>query len=127
VYQAYFMLGQAEEASGNTELARHAYEHAFRKLEDLRSHLGKEELKIAFLKNKLAVYEGLVITSLAVSFGERAQKEAFEYIEQAKSRSLADLIAFPSSSLAPEADAGYPGTGEFRALRQKLNRACPQI
>ena len=32
-YQAYFMLGQAEEASGNTELARQAYEQAFKKLE----------------------------------------------------------------------------------------------
>lgn len=127
VYQAYFMLGQAEEASGNTELARHAYEHAFRKLEDLRSHLGKEELKIAFLKNKLAVYEGLVITSLAVSFGERAQKEAFEYIEQAKSRSLADLIAFRSSSLAREAEAVSPAMGEFRDLRQKLNWTYHQI
>src|SRR5260221_7357652 len=76
-YQAYFMLGQSEEASGNTELARHAYEHAFKKLKDLRSHLGKEELKIAFLKNKLAVYEGLVITSLAASFCARREKGNF--------------------------------------------------
>jgi len=128
VYQAYFMLGQAEEASGNTELARHAYEHAFRKLEDLRSHLGKEELKVAFLKNKLAVYEGLVVTSLAVSFGVRAQKEAFEYIEQAKSRSLADLIAFRSASLVSrERDSVSPAMGEFRDLRQKLNWTYHQI
>jgi tetratricopeptide (TPR) repeat protein len=127
-YQAYFMLGQAEEASGNTELARHAYEHAFKKLEDLRSHLGKEELKIAFLKNKLAVYEGLVVTSLAVSFGSRAQKEAFNYIEQAKSRSLADLIAFRASSLASrESDTLSPAMGEFRDLRQKLNWTYHQI
>jgi tetratricopeptide (TPR) repeat protein len=127
-YQAYFMLGQAEEASGNTELARHAYEHAFRKLEDLRSHLGKEELKIAFLKNKLAVYEGLVVTSLAVSFGTRAQKEAFGYIEQAKSRSLADLIAFRSSSIVSrEPDSLSPAMGEFRDLRQKLNWTYHQI
>src|SRR5579884_1668511 len=127
-YQAYFMLGQAEEASGNTELARHAYEHAFKKLEDLRSHLGKEELKIAFLKNKLAVYEGLVITSLAVSFGTRAQKEAFDYIEQAKSRSLADLIAFRSSSISSrEPEALTPAMGQFRDLRQKLNWTYHQI
>ena len=46
------------------------------------------------------MYEGLVITSLAVSFGVRAQREAFGYIEQAKSRSLADLIAFRTSSIA---------------------------
>ena len=128
VYQAYFMLGQVEEASGNTELARQAYEQAFKKLEGLRSHLGKEELKIAFLKNKLAVYEGLVITSLAVSFGTRAQKEAFGYIEQAKSRSLADLIAFRASSLASrEPDALSPAMGEFRDMRQKLNWTYHQI
>jgi len=127
-YQAYFMLGQAEEASGNTELARQAYEQAFKKLEDLRSHLGKEELKIAFLKNKLAVYEGLVVTSLAVSFGVRAQKEAFGYIEQAKSRSLADLIAFRSSSIASrESKALSPAMGEFRDRRQKLNWTYHQI
>jgi tetratricopeptide (TPR) repeat protein len=127
-YQAYFMLGQAEEASGNTELARQAYEQAFRKLEDLRSHLGKEELKIAFLKNKLTVYEGLVITSLAVSFGVRAQKEAFGYIEQAKSRSLADLIAFRASSITSrDAKALSPAMGEFRDLRQKLNWTYHQI
>jgi CHAT domain-containing protein/predicted negative regulator of RcsB-dependent stress response len=127
-YQAYFMLGQAEEASGNTELARQAYEQAFRKLEDLRSHLGKEELKIAFLKNKLAVYEGLVVTSLAVNFGMRAQKEAFGYIEQAKSRSLADLIAFRASSISSrESKAISPAMGEFRDLRQKLNWTYHQI
>jgi tetratricopeptide (TPR) repeat protein len=127
-YQAYFMLGQAEEASGNTELARQAYEQAFRKLEDLRSHLGKEELKIAFLKNKLAVYEGLVVTSLAVNFGMRAQKEAFGYIEQAKSRSLADLIAFRASSISSrESKALSPAMGEFRDLRQKLNWTYHQI
>lgn len=128
VYQAYFMLGQAEEASGNTELARQAYEQAFKKLEDLRSNLGKEELKIAFLKNKLAVYEGLVVTSLAVSFGVRAQKEAFGYIEQAKSRSLADLIAFRASSISSrEPKAFSPAMGEFRDLRQKLNWTYHQI
>ncbi len=127
-YQAYFMLGQSEEASGNTELARQAYEQAFKKLEDLRSHLGKEELKIAFLKNKLAVYEGLVITSLAVSFGMRAQREAFGYIEQAKSRSLADLIAFRASSITSrEPETLSPAMGEFRDLRQKLNWTYHQI
>ncbi|HEV7674186.1 MAG TPA: CHAT domain-containing tetratricopeptide repeat protein [Candidatus Angelobacter sp.] len=127
-YQAYFMLGQAEEASGNIELARQAYEQAFKKLEGLRSHLGKEELKIAFLKNKLAVYEGLVVTSLAVSFGVRAQREAFSYIEQAKSRSLADLIAFRSASISSrEPQELSPAMGEFRDLRQKLNWTYHQI
>ena len=127
VYQAYFMLGQAEEASGNTELARQAYEKAYRKLEDLRSHLGKEELKIAFLKNKLDVYEGLVVTSLAVHSRACTEHDTFAYIEQAKSRSLADLIAFRSSEVSSRAVEQSPSMGQFRDLQQKLNWTNHQI
>jgi CHAT domain-containing protein len=126
-YQAYFMLGQAEESSGNVELARQAYEKAYHKLEDLRSHLGKEELKIAFLKNKLAVYEGLVLTSLAVHSRVCTEHDTFEYIEQAKSRSLADLIAFRSSSLTGKNLQQSPAMALFRDLRQKLNWTYHQI
>jgi CHAT domain-containing protein/tetratricopeptide (TPR) repeat protein len=126
-YQAYFMLGQAEETSGNTELARQAYEKAYQKLEDLRSHLGKEELKIAFLKNKLAVYEGLVLTSLAVHSGGCTEHDTFAYIEQAKSRSLADLIAFRSSSLSGRGIENSPAMAQFRELHQKLNWTYHQI
>jgi CHAT domain-containing protein len=127
VYQAYFMLGQAEESSGNTELARQAYEKAYHKLEDLRSHLGKEELKIAFLKNKLAVYEGLVVTSLAVHSRVCTEHDTFAYIEQAKSRSLADLIAFRSSSLSARGAAHSPAMAQFRELHEKLNWTYHQI
>ena len=126
-YQAYFMLGQAEESSGNTELARQAYEKAYSKLEDLRSHLGKEELKIAFLKNKLAVYEGLVLTSLAVHSGVCSEHDTFAYIEQAKSRSLADLIAFRSSALSGRGMERSPAMAQFRELHEKLNWTYHQI
>lgn len=126
-YQAYFMLGQAEESSGNTELARQAYDKAYHKLEDLRSHLGKEELKIAFLKNKLAVYEGLVLTSLAVHSGVCSEHDTFAYIEQAKSRSLADLIAFRSSSLSGRGVERSPAMAQFRELHEKLNWTYHQI
>jgi CHAT domain-containing protein len=121
------MLGQAEEASGNLELARQAYEKAHEKLEDLRSHLGKEELKIAFLKNKLAVYEGLVVTSLAAHSHRCAEHDAFQYIEQAKSRSLADLIAFRASSVTGRNLEGSAAMAHFRDLRQKLNWTYHQI
>ncbi len=70
-----------------------------------------------------------MVTSLAVSFGVRAQREAFGYIEQAKSRSLADLIAFRTSSIASsrEPQELSPAMGEFRDLRQKLNWTYHQI
>ncbi|HEU5414935.1 MAG TPA: CHAT domain-containing tetratricopeptide repeat protein [Candidatus Angelobacter sp.] len=126
-YQAYFMLGQAEEGSGNTELARQAYDKAYQKLEDLRNHLGREELKIAFLKNKLAVYEGLVVTSLAVHSGVCTEHDTFAYIEQAKSRSLADLISFRSSALSERSVERSPAMAQFRELHEKLNWTYHQI
>ena len=54
------MLGVIEEALGAPEPAYQAYLKAHHHLENLRSHLKAEEMKIAFLKDKLEVYEALV-------------------------------------------------------------------
>src|SRR2546430_13235444 len=56
-YTTLFRSGQVEEALGNPAAAFEAYRNAHARLENLRSHLRAEELKIAFLKDKLAVYE----------------------------------------------------------------------
>jgi len=92
-YQAYFVLGLIEEAMGANEAAHQAYRQAHERLENLRSHLKAEETKIAFLKDKLAVYEALVRMCLRNGPSQENHEQAFGYIEQAKSRSLADLIA----------------------------------
>ncbi|MBS1856707.1 MAG: CHAT domain-containing protein [Acidobacteria bacterium] len=98
-YQAWYVLGAIEEARNQGDAAHAAYQSAHRHLENLRSHLKAEEMRIAFLKDKLEVYEALVRVSLARDPSPAGQERAFEYIEQAKSRSLADLIAFRSQGL----------------------------
>jgi CHAT domain-containing protein len=118
-YQAYFVLGQIEEALGSPEAAYEAYRRAHERLEDLRSHLKAEEMKIAFLKNKLAVYESLVRMSLARD-PERGREAAFVYIEQAKSRSLADLIAFRGSALPNPREEHRAIIERVGALREEL-------
>ena len=120
-YQAYFVFGSILEKLGEPEEARQAYMRAHDRLENLRSHLKAEEMKIAFLKDKLAIYESLVRMSLAQSHSQANLEAAFVYIEQAKSRSLADLIAFRGSGLASPrvADSGIM---ELVAdLREQLN------
>lgn len=92
-YQAWFVMGLIEEASHMPEPAYQAYLQAHERLENLRSHLKTEETKIAFLKDKLAVYESLVRMCLGRGDSPAAREQAFAFIEQAKSRSLADLIA----------------------------------
>jgi hypothetical protein len=86
-------MGLIEEASGTAEAAYRAYLNAHSRLESLRSHLKTEDTKIAFLKDKLSVYESLVRMSLSRGDSRAEREQAFAFIEQAKSRSLADLIA----------------------------------
>ncbi len=120
-YQAWFVLGTIEEACGARAAAFEAYLKAHEQLENLRSQLKAEELKIAFLKDKLEVYESLVRMCLARGDAPENREAAFAYIEQAKSRSLADLIAFrvhtiPASSAQHRALAAEAGR-----LREELN------
>jgi tetratricopeptide (TPR) repeat protein len=120
-YQAHFVLGLIEEALGDPEAAFQAYLKAHELLENLRSHLSAEEMKIAFLKDKLAIYESLVGMCLGRGSSAADWEAAFAFIEQAKSRSLADLIALRAYRMpAPRGGRG-PLVEQAGALRKELN------
>lgn len=116
--QAHLVLGLVHEAAGDRDGAYVAYQRSRLDLERMRSRLHGDDLKIAFLKDKLAVYESLVSMCLARDTPQ-ARRAAFGYIEEAKSRSLADLIAFRADAL-PGRAAGH--TGVLRALRESRAR-----
>jgi CHAT domain-containing protein len=119
--QAYFVLGLIEEARGAPEAAYEAYLKAHEWLENLRSHLKADEMKIAFLKDKLAVYESLVRMCLGRGPSAANLEAAFAYIEQAKSRSLADLIAFRAHRLPASRKAHRALVEQVDSLRGELN------
>ncbi len=118
LYQAEFLMGEVERATGNEDAAYVAYGRAHAAVERLRSSLRGEELKIAFFENKLEVYENLVGICLR---RPNSFAEAFEYIEQAKSRTLIDLLNQP----VHVPTAADPGQSELvrsiRNLREELN------
>jgi CHAT domain-containing protein len=123
-FQASFVLGQIAEAMGRTDAAADAYLDAHAWLETLRTDLRADETKIAFLKDKLVVYESVVALALA---GERhvSRAGAFTFIEQAKSRSLADLIAFRAHAMSARA-ARVP-VRRLHQLRESLNWCYREI
>lgn len=125
--QVLFVLGQAREALGRSAAAYAAYKRAHSCLETLRTHLhGDDELKVAFLKDKLALYESLVWMSLEV--GRAAGDEAaFSYIERAKSRALTDLIAFRAVELPGRPQGDRRLIARVRKLREALNACDRQI
>jgi CHAT domain-containing protein/tetratricopeptide (TPR) repeat protein len=117
-YQAWYVLGVVEEAMDQPDAAHQAYLKAHHHLENLRSHLKAEEMKIAFLKDKLEVYEALV--RMCLSRGGSLET-AFGYIEEAKSRSLADLIAFRSQGLPASRKTERAMVDQVNTLRGELN------
>lgn len=117
---AWWVLGQVREALGDAPAALEAYRNSHAGLERLRSSLRGEELKIAFLKDKQAIFESLVWMLRGVP------EAAFAYMEQAKSRSLADLIAFRAGDLPASAASGAL-VAEARRLREEIASARRRI
>jgi CHAT domain-containing protein len=127
-YHVHFLMGQIQLALGSRAQADDAvqkgleayasHQTARQALETLRSQLRGEELKIAFIKNKAQVYESLVDLSLRRGTPE-ALEEAFQHMEQAKSRTLLDAMC--------QSGAPQPVSGEselvrhIRDLREELN------
>jgi CHAT domain-containing protein len=120
-YQAQLLMGNIHSAGGKVDQAYSSYQSARQALETLRSSLRGEELKIAFIKNRLEVYEHLVEICLIRGGDSAATEEAFAYVEQAKSRSLMDLFFRPAPTIAED----QPGQSELvrsiRDLREELN------
>jgi tetratricopeptide (TPR) repeat protein len=119
-FQLHFVVGQIEQSARRPAEAFAAYGRAQQFLETLRSSLRGEELKIAFMKNKLEVYEGLVELSLQRG-GDRSVEEAFAYVEQAKSRSLQDLLLRSPTPAVPPAAGKSELVRRVSDLREELN------
>ncbi len=125
-FQASFVRGQIAEAMGRADAAADAYLDAHAWLETLRTDLRADEIKIAFLKDKLVVYESLV--AFALAGGPRVSRGgAFTFIEQAKSRSLADLIAFRARAMSARSAGARVSVRRLHQLRESLNWCYREI
>ena len=121
VYQAHLVMGQIEETTGNLSEAEKHYSMAREVLERLRMGIRGEELKISFLENKLEVFESLVRLCLARGGNEEARKEAWSYMEQAKSRNLLEMIVRAPHRGALTSQQQAPMVDRILKLREQLN------
>jgi CHAT domain-containing protein len=120
IYQAHLVMGQIDEADGKLEEATTHYRVAKKALETLRNGLRSEEVKISFLENRLEVYENLVDVCLKRATPE-ARKEAWTYMEQAKSRGLLESIARRAHGAGPNQAQESSLTLRMFDLREQLN------
>jgi CHAT domain-containing protein len=119
-HQAFLLMGQIHSSSGNRKEAYESFLISREALESLRSNLRGQELKMAFLKNRLEVYELLVDSCLCGQYSAGSLAEAFGYIEEAKSRNLMDQMLQPVYS-AGEESGQSDLVRRMRNLRDELN------
>lgn len=120
-YQAEFLMGQIHQAASDLPGAYKSFQNARESLETLRSNLHGEELKIAFMKSRLEVYECLVELCLNGIGTDKPAEESFGYMELAKSRSLAELLVHQGYAFST-ADAGQSDlVRRVREMREELN------
>jgi CHAT domain-containing protein/tetratricopeptide (TPR) repeat protein len=119
-YQAFHVAGQVAEASHDPSAALGRYRAAGALLSSLRSHLHSEELQIAFARDKQKVYESLVWLGLDRGGDVASVAEAFAWVESAKSRALADMIA-------PRAPLPASSRGDASALARRMRRLREEL
>ena len=124
-YETHLLLGNLYSARADREHAYASYQSARQSLETLRGNLRGEELKVAFIKNRLEVYENLVELCLSRQNDRQndpnAAEEAFTYVEQAKSRSLMDLFARPAPAFTEKTPGQSDLVRSIQELREELN------
>lgn len=90
VASAYHSLGRSLMARGRLEEAETTLRIAVQHVENLRDELGHELVRTRFLDDKLSPYEDLL--SVLIARGE-SPSEALRVCEQAKSRTLSDVVS----------------------------------
>jgi CHAT domain-containing protein len=119
--QAQSLMAQIHTRAERPAQAYRWYQAARQTLETLRSSLPGEELKTSFMKDKSEIYEGLVDLCLKRGSGQPDKEEAFQYIEQSKSRNLRDLMFKAGSEFHLTAEGDGESYRKVQELRAEIN------
>ncbi len=126
-YLAWFTLGEVEENQGHWMAAWDAWQRTREAVDRLRNSLGGEDLRISFLKDKVEVYENLIwlwMSRLSGNDSGPTPREVLALLQEAKSRSLADLLdTAEATGLAKAGDAAMALRAELASLYRRIESA----
>ncbi len=126
-FHGHLLGGKISLWRGRTGAARQAYRAAISALNAMRHSIRFDEIKIAFVQDKVEAFETFVLLcleaahedpALASDRGKALLQEAFGAIEASKSRSQANLIARAATTPAAAGDAL---SRRIEDLREELN------
>lgn len=121
-YSYHFGLGRVYQRQGKAQAAYTHYRQAIAAIEQVQRKIGAEDYKLAFLSNKLAVYEEFIDFCLRQPT-LAAAREAFETLERAKVVTLQHR----QPHAAQEATADQEVNQQINQLKRELNRYYTQF
>ena len=124
-FACLFGLGRTHQYQNQFAKALCYYRQAIADIERLQAAIGAEDYKIAFLSDKLQVYEAMVLLCLDMKTAV-TEKEAFETVERAKSRTLLDSLA-REKPLGTSSPAEADLWSDINRLKNELNWYYNQI
>jgi tetratricopeptide (TPR) repeat protein len=125
--QGYAIRGQIEEGRGSISAAIGMYSDALQWLEKSPSQPRGEEVKLCSSKNRLELYEALVSLTASASPNEHTPEAIFSLVEKAKSRELAELLAFRANVVPAPSKSRSSLVEHVRSLRNELNWYYGQV
>ena len=119
--QGYAIRGQIEQSGGAIDTAIQSYDEALQWLEKSPSRPVGEESKLSSAKNRLKLYPALVSLMVSGPPTEDTSEAVLALVEKAKSRELAELLAFRANTLPTPSRSHSSLVEQVRSLRNELN------
>ena len=126
VERCFSSLGAIALDHGDAQLAEGNFKKAIELTEELRAPIPGEEFRTAFFANRISPYHELA--KLCLSDGDTRAVEALTFVECARSRALADMLA-GRITLFPEPRDDFEAHMQAQAgkLREELNYLYNQM
>lgn len=110
-------LGRLAWQDNDKQSAEKYFKKSVKLIENLRSPIPAEEFRMAFFADKLAPFESLA----QIYLSENKIKEAFEFVEKARSRSLTDVLQAVEKNSFVENPRNAQLREKLNILREELN------
>ncbi|MEX1240713.1 MAG: CHAT domain-containing protein [Cyclobacteriaceae bacterium] len=128
-WQIQFSKGTVEESAGAYDSAYQSYYESIAIIDGMRGNISIEEFKTLFANAKVEVYDRMIVLLLNKKISgltpKQAVREAFNYNEQARSRTFLDMLG--NKKIEPKNIADTALLEKEQLLRLKIQQLSKQL
>jgi len=119
LFPCYAFCAHVADWAGNAEDAQRLYKQAADEIENRRTHLTPDDLRIPFFPDRNTVYESLVRLAVEQGDGPKMRANAYAWCERAKSAGMVSLLAHHWTSIRTHGNNEL--LSRVNRIREELN------